>query len=46
MYLVYRVHKGLSIVPTKIHNFCSFVAVGEVLLDQGDTFIKSEGEVD
>ena len=32
-------------VSAKIHNLCSFVAVGEVLLDQGDTFIGSKGEI-
>ena len=44
-YLVYHVNKGLSILSANIHNLCSFVAVGEVLLDQGDTFIESEGAI-
>ena len=45
MYLVYHINKGLSIVSANIHNLYSFVAVGEVLLDQEDTFIEREGAI-
>ena len=45
-YLIDHIDKGLGIVPKKMPNNLSLVAIGEDGRDQGDTLICGEGTND